>query len=189
MNDLVRDLIPHAPQMGLYVVPDIPPDKRRNALQDYADEMTPGEVLALYDATLMGNAKDGALFASDRLVFQNSDLESAQTVRYRDLVGITVKRRLLGGRKIRLDVNRGRATFQLTMDFSGSTEAAEYVARFLEEAMHQSAAADMASPSATAEQEDEGTDVDAVRAALDDLRDRGRLAEADYRRLLAVLDE
>jgi hypothetical protein len=190
MNDLVRDLIPHAPQMGLYVGPDIPADKRRNALQDYADEMTPDEVLALYDATLMGNAKDGALFASDRFVFQNSDLESAQTVRYRDLVGVTVKRRLLGGRKIRLDVNRGRATFQLTMDFSGSTEAAEYVARFLDEAMHQSAAADMASPGpAGATQGDEETDVDAVRAALNDLRDRGQLAEADYRRLLAVLDE
>ena len=68
MNDLVRDLIPHAPQMGLYVGPDIPADKRRNALQDYADEMTPDEVLALYDATLMGNAKDGALFASDRFL-------------------------------------------------------------------------------------------------------------------------
>jgi hypothetical protein len=189
METLIRDLIPHAPQMGLYVAPDVPSDKRRNAIQDYAPDVNPEDVLALYDATLMGNAKDGALFASDRFVFQNSDLESAQTVRYRDLVGITVKRRLLGGRKIRLDVNRGRATFQLTMDFSGSTEAAEYVARFLEEAMHQSAAADMASPSATAEQEDEGTDVDAVRAALDDLRDRGRLAEADYRRLLAVLDE
>ena len=190
MNALVRDLIPHAPQMGLYVEPDIPGDKRRNALQDYADEMTPGEVLALYDATLMGNAKDGALFASDRFVFQNSDLESAQTVRYRDLVGVTVKRRLLGGRKVQLDVNRGRATFQLTMDFSGSTEAAEYVARFLDEAMHQSAAADMASPGpAAAAQGDEETDVDAVRAALNDLRDRGQLAAADYRRLLAVLDE
>jgi len=192
MKDLVRELLPHAPQMGLYVVPDLPADKRRNALQDYADEMTSDEVLALYDATLMGNAKDGALFAADRFVFQNSDLESAQTVRYRDLVGVTVKRRLLGGRKVQLDINRGRATFQLTMDFSGSTEAAEYVARFLEEAMHQSAVADMNVPGsadtpATADDE-EATDVEAVRAALDELRDQGQLSTDDYERLVAALE-
>ncbi len=193
MKDLVRELIPHAPQMGLYVVPDVPADKRRNALQDYADEMTSDEVFALYDATLMGNAKDGALFAADRFVFQNSDLESAQTVRYRDLVGVTVKRRLLGGRKVQLDINRGRATFQLTMDFSGSTEAAEYVARFLEEAMHQLAAADMntpgsADPVPVTADEEEATDVEAVRAALGDLRDRGLLSTDDYQRLVAALE-
>ena len=191
MKDLVRELIPHAPQMGLYVMPNVPADKRRNALRDYADEMTADEVLALYDATLMGSAKDGALFAPDRFVFQNSDLESAQTVRYRDLVGVTVKRRLLGGRKIRLDINRGRATFQLSMDFSGSKEAAAYVARFLEEAMHQSAVADLSAPGTGLEAEahtEETTDVEAVRDALDDLRDDGLLAEADYQRLLAALE-
>lgn len=191
MENLVRELIPHAPQMGLYVTPNVPADKRRNALRDYADEMTADEVLALYDATLMGSAKDGALFAPDRFVFQNSDLESAQTVRYRDLVGVTVKRRLLGGRKIRLDINRGRATFQLSMDFSGSKEAAAYVARFLEEAMHQSAVADLSAPGTGLEAEahtEETTDVEAVRDALDDLRDDGLLAEADYQRLLAALD-
>jgi hypothetical protein len=191
MKDLVRELIPHAPQMGLYVVPNIPADKQRNALRDYADEMAPDEVLALYDATLTGNAKDGALFAADRFVFQNSNLEAAQTVQYRDLVGVTVKRRLLGGRKVKLDINRGRATFQLTMDFSGSAEAAQYVARLLEEAMHQSAAADMASlgdasaddPSSAAE-----TNVEVVRATLDDLRAAGHLSDDDHQRLLAVLD-
>lgn len=188
MDDLIRELIPHAPQLGLYVAPNVPADKRRNALSDYGDGMEPDEVMALYDATLTGNAKDGALLAADRMTFQNTDLEAAQTVRYRDLVGVTSKRRLLGGRKVVLDVNRGRATFQLTVDFSGSGEAAQYVTRFLEEAMHRSARADMASAAPDAEGDEPGaTDVEAVRAALDELRAAGQLAEADYHRLLQAL--
>lgn len=188
MKDLIQELIPHAPQMGLYVAPNVPDDRRRNALSDYGDEMRSDEVVALYDATLTGNAKDGALFAADRLVFQNTDLEAAQTVRYRDLVGINVKRRLLGGRKVVLDVNRGRATFQLTIDFSGSAEAAGHVARFLEEAMHRSARADMAGSNPdTAGDESTETDIDAVRAALDDLRAEGRLTSRDFRRLMDAL--
>lgn len=191
MKDLIQELIPHAPQMGLYVPPHIPSDKCQNALDDYGDEMSPEEVLALYDATLTGNAKDGALFAADRLVFQNTNLEAAQTVQYRDLVGVTVKRRLLGGRKVVLDVNRGRATFQLTIDFSGASEAARYVARFLEEAMHRSAEADMASPVADPPDASAvtSTDVEAVREALGELRASGQLTDEDFRRLMTVLEE
>lgn len=184
MKDLVQELIPHAPQMGLHVVPHIPDDKRRNAIEDYGQDMAPEEVLALYDATLTGNAKDGALFAADRFVFQNTNLEAPQTVRYRDLVGVTEKRRLLGGRKVVLDVNRGRATFQLTVDFSGASEAAGYVARFLETAMHRSAKADLDTSLAPEAGE---TDVAAVRDALDTLRAAGKLSPEDYERLLAAL--
>jgi hypothetical protein len=188
MKDLIQELIPHAPQMGLYVAPNVPDAKRRNALSDYGTEMPPGDVIALYDATLTGNAKDGALFAADRFIFQNNDLEATQTVRYRDLIGVKVKRRLLGGRKVVLDVNRGRATFQLTMDFSGATDAANHVARFLEEAIHRSAQADMAG-GAPVDPADEhrGTDMEAVRSALMDLRTKGQLTSRDFRRLMDVL--
>ena len=203
MDDLITERIPHAPQMGLYVAPNIPSDKRRNAVSDYAAEVPPERVLALYDATLTGNAKDGALFTADRLVFQNTNLEAPQTVRYRDLVGVKTKRRLLGGKKVLLKVNRGRATFDLTIDFSGAAEAADYVADFLEEAMHQSAAREMTSAGEDAETEanekattgadpdppgTSATDALAVRRALDALRAEGKLTDADYRRLLAVLE-
>jgi hypothetical protein len=185
METLIRDLIPHAPQMGLYVAPDVPSDKRRNAIQDYAPDVNPEDVLALYDATLMGNAKDGALFTPDCVVFQNTDLQSPQTVRYRDLVGITLKKRLLGGKKVMLDVNRGRATFQLALDFSGASDAAEYVQRFLEKAMHESAQQE--NGIGPASHPAEGTDVEAVQSALDDLHQSGQLAETDYQRLLRAL--
>ncbi len=185
MDTLIRDLIPHAPQMGLYVAPEVPSDKRRNAIQDYAPDVNPEDVLALYDATLMGNAKDGALFTPECVVFQNTDLESPQTVRYRDLVGIKLKKRLLGGRKVRLDVNRGRATFELTLDFSGASEAAEYVKRFLEAAMHESAQQEH--PIGPGSRPAEATDVEAVQRALDELHESGQLADSDYRRLLRAL--
>lgn len=135
MEQLVQELIPHAPAMGLYVGQQIPPDKLKNAIADYAKDVAPEEVLALYDATILGNARDGALFLPDRLVFENNDLQGAEVVLYQDIVAVEVRRRLLGGKAIHLEVNRGRATFQLALDFSGKPDAVPYVVRFLNEAM------------------------------------------------------
>lgn len=186
MKALIRELLPHAPQMGLYLAPDIPSDKLQGALEDYARDLRGEDVLALYDATLMGSARDGAVFTADQLVFQNNDLEEVQTVRYRDIVRVNKKRKLLGGRKVLLDVNRGRSTFQLTLDFSGKSDAAEYVERFLSEAMlrseDQKAVAPVADPETS-------TDRKAVRRALRALCDEGLLAERDFDRMMAALDE
>ncbi|WP_397547481.1 hypothetical protein ABUL39_03725 [Rhodothermus marinus] len=179
MEELIRELIPHAPQWGLFVAPEIPEDRLRGALADYAQGVAPHEVLALYDATWMGTGRDGAVFLRDRFVFQNLDLEPPQTVRYEDLVGVELKRRLLGGRRIVLQVNRGRATFTLSMDFSGKPKAAPYVARFLQEAMLRAPSA----PEAPATQ----TDREAVQAVLQQLLETGKLSRRDYERLLEVL--
>ncbi|SHK90998.1 hypothetical protein [Rhodothermus profundi] len=179
VEELIRELIPHAPQWGLFVAPHIPEDRLRGALADYAQEVHPHEVLALYDATLMGTGRDGAVFLHDRFVFQNLDLEPAQTVRYEDLVGVELKRRWLGGRRIVLQVNRGRATFTLTLDFSGKPKAAPYVARFLQEAMLRAPF-----PRETSSTQ---TDLPAVQAALQRLRQEGKLSARDYERLLEVL--
>ncbi len=183
MEALIGEYLPQAPQHGLYRAPDIPPDKLGAAVRDYASEVRPAEVLALYDATRLGSAKDGALFLADRLVYQNNDLTPAQTVRYEDIVRVAEKRLFLGGRKVELDVNQGRATTTHALDFSARADAAEFVARFLNEAMLASARADAAKrDSARA-----GTDVEAVARALGGLRAAGTLAEEDYRRLIAAL--
>lgn len=121
--------------MGLYVGQQIPPDKLKNAISDYAKDVAAEDVLALFDATILGNARDGALFLADRLVFENNDLQGAEVVLYQDIVSVEERRRLLGGKAIHLEVNRGRATFQLAIDFSGKPDAAAYVTRFLNEAM------------------------------------------------------
>jgi hypothetical protein len=179
MKNLIQDRLPHAPHIGLFVAPHIPETRLQNALSDYGHHVTAAEVLALYDATLSGNAKDGAIFARDRFVFQNTDLEAPQTIRYRDLVGVEANARWmgLGGKKIDLTVNRGRATFDLTMDFSGQPAAAEHVAVFLETAMLHD----------LSESTETGTDIPAVRDALQRLHKEGKLSEADLERLLNVL--
>jgi hypothetical protein len=182
--DLIRDRLPHAPQMGLYVTPDLPEKKVRNALSDYATALEADEVLALYDATLSGTGGDGAVFTADRFVFQNNDLQSAQSVQYKDLVGVEASSRWLGlgGKRVDLDVNRGRATFDLSMDFSGAPDAADFVADFLHAAMLKDV--EFGADEGAAE-----TDAAAVRRALDRLRSLQKLTDADYERLVAVLEE
>ena len=197
MKDLIRELLPHAPQMGLFVVPQVDAKKLRNAVEDYGAGLHPEEVLALYDATLMGSAKDGALFAADRFVFQNNNFETPQVIRYADLVHVEEQKKLIGGNKVRLEVNRGRATVALQIDFSGKPKAAPYIARFLHEAMIRGAAEEMdarrgeAVTTAPAEPYEEPpfprpgveTDLEAVRAALDELQEQELLSAEDWHKL------
>ena len=186
MRDLIRDLIPHAPELGLFVEPDIPADRVRAAIRDYAKDLDPGDVLALYDATLLRSAKDGALFTADRFVFQNNDLVAPQTVMYGDIVAVRPEKKLLGGRRVHVDVNRGRATVELTIDFSGKPGAAGPVTRFLSEAMLRETEEERRR--SAPEAEDPVTDREAVREALEALVAAGRLTARDLGALLRVLD-
>ena len=181
--DLLRERLPHAPQMGLYVVPDLPDRPLRNALSDYADDVERSEVLALYDATLSGTGGDGAVFCADRFVFQNNDLQAVQTVRYPDLVGVEAASRWwgLGGKRVDLTVNRGRATFDLSLDCSGTPDAADHIASYLHAVMIQGVDLDPQEGAGT-------TDVDAVRRSLERLRSEQKLSPADHERLLDVLE-
>ena len=176
MDQLLRDLLPTAPDLGLFAVPDIPDKKLAAATGDYGRDVSASAVLALYDATRLGSAKDGALFLADRLVFQNNALQSPRTVRYDDLVGIRQTKGLLGGRAVEMDLNRGRATITETLDVSAHADAAEFIERFLREAML-----------AASRPADEpgSTDVAAVTDALDALVRDGAL-DAEGRR--AMLD-
>ena len=112
MESFIKEFIPHDPTLGLFVDPDIPTKKVQNALKDYAKKVHRRDVVALYDATLLGSGKDGALFLADRIVFQNNDLQPAYDVKYEDLVEIELKKKMMGGRTIELMVNRGRANNQ-----------------------------------------------------------------------------
>lgn len=190
MEALAREYLPHAPNLGLYLAPEIPRPKLAAALGDYAPGVRPEEVLALYDATRLGSGKDGALFLADRFVFQNHNLHTPQTVRYEDVVRVEAKRLLLGGRKVEVDVNRGRATVTEALDFSGQPGAAEFVERFLREAMLRGGARgeEQAAPAERSGARTEaGTDVEAVARALDRLRAQGALAPSDHLRLLDLL--
>ena len=176
MRRLVDEFIPHAPQHGLFVTPYIPEGKLYGALGDYATEVEPEAVRALYDATLLGSGKDGAVFTDEALTFQNNNLAAPQTIRYADIVGLKAKKQFLGGRKLLVDVNRGRATVTHEIDFAAKPDAAEFIERFLREAM-------VAQP-LTAESK---TDREAVTAALEGLVEQGLLSAADRRRMLDAL--
>lgn len=195
MKDLLLELIPNAPKLGLYTAPEIPPDKLSNALSDYAAGVHREDVLALYDATLLGNAKDGAVFTATEMVFQNNALEPAQTIRYDDLVHVEMHKRLLGGRRVQVDVNSGRASVTFTIDFSGKSEAAEYVSRFLQEAMLQTTAREMDRPNVGVQPASQGgktgsgSDIQAVSAALGKLLSDGKLSDVDHKELLDLLKE
>ncbi len=180
MDQVIRDLLPTAPDLGLFAVPDIPPKKLAAATGDYGRDVSASAVLALYDATRLGSAKDGALFLSDRLVFQNNALQSPRTVRYDDLVGVRQTRGLLGGRAVEMDLNRGRATVTESLDVSAHPGAAEFVERFLHEAMLAVVRpADLT----------RATDVEAVAAALDALVRDGALGADGRRAMLAALED
>lgn len=187
MEALLRDYLPHAPNLGLYVAPEIPRPKLSAALGDYAPDVRPDEVLALFDATRLGSGKDGALFLADRFVFQNHNLHAPQTIRYDDVVRVAAKRLLLGGRKVEVDVNRGRATVTEALDFSGQPDAAEFIERFLREAMLAGVARLDAPAQPRGPRTAAGSDVGEVLRALDRLRAQGHLADADHLRLVGLL--
>lgn len=176
---LVRDLLPTAPELGLFVAPDIPDDRLRGALEDYATAWRADEVLALYDATYKANGKDGAVFAADRLIFQNHDWAEVQEIRYENIVQVSTKKKFIGGRKVYVDANPGRATVTFVIDFSGKPKAADYVARFLHEVMLM--------PMETDSARDQLTDRHAVSAALNDLHERGKLSSEDLSAMMSVL--
>lgn len=177
MEALVKELIPHAPNLGLYLSPDIPERMLERARAGYGGGVNASEVLALYDATRLGSGGDGALFMVDRFVFQNNNLERPQTVRYGDVVGVRTRRRLLGGRFVEIEVNRGRATVPFRIDFSGKPDAAQFVGRLLSEVM-------LHEPRMAGGGE---TDWAAVEAELARLVEEGTLAEADRRRMIAAV--
>ncbi|MGB3541364.1 hypothetical protein [Rubrivirga sp.] len=181
IDDLVREYLPTAPDLGLYVMPDVPASKLQAALSDYAPGVNPDDVLALYDATRLGSAKDGAVFLADKLVFQNNDLQPSRTIRYADIVGVASKRKLLGGRAVEIDLNRARATVTETLDFSGQPGAAEYVERFLQQVL----AVGVRVPADPTS--DGATDVRAVEDALDELVALGRLSGPDRQRMLDAI--
>ncbi len=178
MKELIERYIPNAPGLGLYVRPNIPDDKLRNALSDYAPAVRPAEVVALYDATLFGSAKDGAVFTEDRIVFQNTDLHPGQEMRYDDIVGVSSKKRLLGGMKVLVDHNPGQATVTHTIDFSGKGEAAAYVVRFLQEVM-MAQAGDGDEPPESADQAPEAKESEGHRNGSGLRRSRARGSRGD----------
>jgi len=175
MRSLILNLLPHAPKIGLFVAPDIPPKRLKGATRDYAKGSHPEDVIALYDGTILGNGRDGAVFLDDRLIFQNSDLEPPQTILYRDIVFLESNRSRIRGTHIEIEINRGRATFSVKLNLSKHPQSLEYIEKLLQKLML-----------APESHDGEATDWRAVTQALDRLRIRGHLTESDFHRLMSI---
>ncbi len=170
----IQEFIPHAPQHGLYVEPDIPANKLRAAMGSYGEPLGGERVLALYDATRFGTGKSGALFTATAFCFQNL-VETPQRVAYTDLIRVSAKKTLLGGRRLVLVINRARATFEFELDFDARAEALPYVERFLQHAIARSA------------DEEAGQTHDPLEEAISKLEaETDRLSEAQRERLRAL---
>ncbi len=176
VEELVASLIPYAPDLGLYTAPRIPARKLQRALKEFASEVSPREVLALYDATRMGTGGDGIVFTREALYYQNHNLQQPQRIPYRDIVGAEVVHSFLKGTRLRVLVNPGRATVAHELDFSAHPKAATYVKQFLDEIAMLQEIPERA----------EETDWEAVREALQSLREQGRLSSEDFERILQL---
>ena len=63
----------------------IPPKKLKNAINTYATQVAPEDVLVLYDDTVFGGAKDGFLLTADAVYWRNDGGDEAEQFRYTEI--------------------------------------------------------------------------------------------------------
>lgn len=97
-----------------YVSPDIPPKKLDNAIAAYARDVQPGYVLALYDQTVFGSAKEGIMFLGDRMYFSRNK----RMVNYLDIQDVE----LLQNYKVAKDGTRKEVEPSVIMAWTDGTK-------------------------------------------------------------------
>ncbi len=184
MRDLIHRLLPHAPEVDLFVAPHIPEKRLSGATSAYAQTLGEGP-LAIYDATILGNGRSGMSFGATAFAFQNN-IETPQRIAYRDLIKAEATGTKFFGRKLKLTINRGQATFDTNVDFSANADAADHVARFLQAAIAQSADAEFGITEPIADDSGSGEDAAAVERVID-ASEAGRLTSRQVERLIEAV--
>ena len=59
---------------SVYVTPEIPEKKLNNVITTYKCEDYKNSILAIYDNTLLGSAKEGLVFTGERFLFNNGSV-------------------------------------------------------------------------------------------------------------------
>jgi hypothetical protein len=110
MEDAIRDAFGSGID-SVYVQPDIPDKKLANAMASYAT-LEPGErMLALFDDTVLGSAKNGFCLTDRRLIWKGMSRRGALS--YDELPG-TKKARPKAG-ELRIELARGMRRIELTI--------------------------------------------------------------------------
>ena len=99
---------------NIYVSPDIPPKKLDNAISAYARDVQPGYVLALYDQSVFGSAKEGIMFLGDRMYFSRNK----RMVNYLDIQDVE----LLQNYKVAKDGTRKEVEPSVIMAWTDGTK-------------------------------------------------------------------
>ncbi len=186
MRALIQRLLPHAPEVKLFVAPHIPGKRLSGALSAYAETLGE-EPLAIYDATILGNGRSGMAFGETAFAFQNN-IETPQRIAYRDLITTEATGTKFFGRKLSLTINRGQATFETAVDFSANADAADHVARFLKAAIAQSADAEFGTGSLASKEPKASTYDDAVERVISAAQS-GQLSSDQMARLIEAVTQ
>jgi hypothetical protein len=89
INVFLKDSLPKAFSEKLYVAPDIPEKKLNNAVGAFGFDVGVNMIVAIYDSTVFGSAKDGILFSGERVIYK-AIFEDPITMMYKDIDSASV---------------------------------------------------------------------------------------------------
>lgn len=74
VNVYIKENVAGLAKKDIYVAPEIPEKKLNNVIKAYDCSDYKNSILAIYDNTLLGSAKEGLVFTGEKLLYNNGDL-------------------------------------------------------------------------------------------------------------------
>jgi hypothetical protein len=116
LPDLIKGffrLLMDKPMTGIYLEPNIPPKKLSNAISSYAPDVLESSIVALYDCTVFGGAKEGLLITSAGFYFKESSSEPV-SIKFNDIESVDIKYTVDGKKQkevVEIVLSTGHLTF------------------------------------------------------------------------------
>jgi hypothetical protein len=86
---------------SMFVGDSIPEEKLFNAITAYAPDLSPADVLLLYDATWLGGARNGMIFTADSIYWRINSWTAPRRYFYSEIEEVTwIRTRLVSSRLI-----------------------------------------------------------------------------------------
>ncbi|MDD2357793.1 MAG: hypothetical protein PHX13_07770 [Thiovulaceae bacterium] len=89
VNLFIKENIQKIAKNDLYIFPNIPNGKLKNAIKAFHCESFHKSILAIYDTTLLGSAKEGLVFTGEKILYNNGELIEFP---YKDITSIEYKK-------------------------------------------------------------------------------------------------
>ena len=91
-EELAKTYAPELPKEKdpkLFIAPDIPGKKLKNAIKSYAKDITPEQALAMWDSTVFGNGKKGFII-TERIFYYSELMDKPWVVPYESIQNISL---------------------------------------------------------------------------------------------------